>query len=105
MKNYKIIIFLFFGFLAASCDLDENPPFLDDSVYQDLQSATATLDGIYQGMTTYGTQEQRLFTVNGFSGFFTTGKNGNNLNNANNQNLFSLKPNYDIDSQNLWGGL
>ena len=105
MKNYKIIIFLFFGFLAASCDLDENPPFLDDTVYQDLQSATATLDGIYQGMTTYGTQEQRLFTVNGFSGLFTTGKNGNNLNNANNQNLFSLKPNYDIDSQALWGGL
>lgn len=105
MKHYKIIIFLFLGFLAISCDLDENPPFLDDTVYENTQSASATLDGIYQGITTYGTQEQRLFTINGFSGFFTTGKNGNNLNNANNQNLFSLKPNYDIDSQSLWGGL
>ena len=52
-------------------------------------------------------QEQRLFAIAGYSGLFTTGKNGgNNVNNVNNNaNLFSLKPTYDLDSENMWGGL
>jgi len=49
--------------------------------------------------------EQRIFVVNGFSGLFVTKKNGNNANNVNNINLFSLKPTYDRDSQNMWQGM
>ena len=49
--------------------------------------------------------EQRIFVLNGFSGLFVTKKNGNNNNNVNNINLFSLKPTYDRDSQNMWQGM
>ena len=49
--------------------------------------------------------EQRIFAVNGFSGLFVTKKNGNNANNVNNINLFSLKPTYDRDAQNMWAGI
>ena len=46
--------------------------------------------------------EQRIFAINGFSGFFITHKQGFDINNVNNQNLFSLKPAYDRDSENMW---
>ncbi|MEK9603093.1 MAG: RagB/SusD family nutrient uptake outer membrane protein [Flavobacteriaceae bacterium] len=105
MKNYKIILLMIFGLFTVSCDLDEDPIFLDVSMYENPESASAAIDGIYQSLTTYNTQERRYFVVNGFSGFFTTGKNGNNNKNINNVNLFSLKPVYDADSEAVWGGL
>ena len=107
MKNFKIILLAIIGILSMSCDLDEDPIFLDSqAVYTDINVAKGALDGIYQGLTSYGAQEQRLFALAGYSGLFVTGKNGgNNVNNVNNANLFSLKPTYDIDSENMWGGL
>lgn len=106
MKNIKIIILLGIALVLNSCNLDENPPFLDDSIYDSPQSARAALDGLYEALTTYNSQERRLFVINGFSGLFVTRKNGgNNVNNVNNANLFSLKPIYDIDSESVWGGM
>lgn len=105
MKNFKFILILIFGFLSSSCNLDEDPIFLDATLYDTPQSATAALDGIYQNITTYNAQERRFFVTNGFSGLFNTKKNGNNVNNANNVNLFSLKPVYDADSEAVWGGM
>ncbi|PHN06561.1 RagB/SusD family nutrient uptake outer membrane protein [Flavilitoribacter nigricans] len=105
MKNLKLILFLIFGISYGSCNLDENPPFLDDSLYSSVQSAHAALDGIYQSLTAYDAQERRYFVINGFSGLFLTRRNGgNNRNNVNNANLFSLKPTLDGDSEALWGG-
>lgn len=106
MKNFKIIALTIIGILAYSCDLDEDPIFLDlDATFSDLGVARGALVGIYRGLTTYGAQEQRIYALNGFSGFFTTGKNGNNRNNINNRTLFSLKPIYDRDSENMWGAI
>ena len=86
--------------------LDEDPIFLDaEATYADLEVARAALDGIYQSLSTYYAMEQRIFAVNGFSGLFVTKKNGNNANNVNNINLFSLKPTYDRDAQNMWAGI
>ena len=106
MKNFKIILLTVIGFNFYSCDLDEDPIFLDaEATYADLEVARAALDGIYQQLSTYNAMEQRIFAVNGFSGNFVTKKNGNNANNVNNINLFSLKPTYDRDAQNMWAGL
>jgi hypothetical protein len=106
MKNLKIILLTLIGFTFFTCDLEEDPIFLDaEATYADLEVARAALDGIYQQLTTYNAMEQRIFAVNGFSGHFVTKKNGNNANNVNNINLFSLKPTYDRDAQNMWGGL
>jgi hypothetical protein len=102
MKNFKIILLMFIGLTFYTCDLDEDPIFLDaEATYADLQVARGALDGIYQSMAVYGAQEQRIFAVNGFSGLFVTKKNGNFVNNVNNINLFSLKPTYDRDAQNV----
>ena len=106
MKNYKIILVTFIGLTLFNCDLDENPIFLDaKGTYSDLEIARGALDGIYQSMSVYGAQEQRIFAVNGFSGLFVTRKNGNSSNNVNNINLFSLKPTYDRDSDAMWRSL
>ena len=107
MKRLKITYLIILVLFTTSCDLDEDPIFLDsEAVYTDVNVAKGALDGIYQGLTSYGAQEQRLFAIAGYSGLFTTGKNGgNNVNNVNNANLFSLKPTYDLDSENMWGGL
>ena len=88
MKNFKIILLAIIGILSMSCDLDEDPIFLDSqAVYTDINVAKGALDGIYQGLTSYGAQEQRLFALAGYSGLFVTGKNGgNNVNNVNNAN-------------------
>lgn len=97
---------MFIGFTFYTCDLDEDPIFLDaEATYADLEVARAALDGIYQSLSTYNAMEQRIFAVNGFSGLFVTKKNGNNANNVNNINLFSLKPTYDRDAQNMWAGI
>ncbi len=105
MKFTKLIFLLSLGLLAQTCNLDEDPPFLDDTIYSTPQSAMAALRGIYQSLTTYGAQEQRFFVINGFSGHFNTRKNGGNVSNVNNANLFSLCPIQDRDAESTWGGL
>ena len=106
MKNLKIILLTFIGLTFYTCDLEEDPIFLDaEATYADLQVARGALDGIYQQLSSYMAMEQRIFVLNGFSGLFVTKKNGNNANNVNNINLFSLKPTYDRDSQNMWQGM
>jgi len=101
MKNFKITFLIMVLFLVYSCDLKEEPLFLQEYPNTSL-SVNAAVDGIYESLTAYGAKEQRYFVVNGYSGLFTTGKQGNRLNNINNQNLFSLKPNYDADSEQMW---
>ena len=107
MKNFKIILLSIIGLFITSCDLDEDPIFLDsNAVYSDINVAKGALDGIYQALTSYNAQERRIFAINGFSGLFAAGKNGgNNVNNINNANLFSLKPTYDADTEAMWGGV
>ena len=63
MKYLKYILIIPILF-SISCDLEENPPFLDETLYQDVQSAEAARDGIYQSITDYNTQERRLFIEN-----------------------------------------
>ena len=89
MKNIKILLLSTFV-IFSSCDLEENPPFLDESVYTDPDIVISALDGIYAALTTYNAQERRIFVLNGYSGFFNTRKQGGNINNPNNQNLFSV---------------
>ena len=64
MKDLKI---LFVCLTIISRDLDEDPPFLDESVYSDPEVVVSTLDGIYAALTTYNAQED--FVINGYSGF------------------------------------
>ena len=105
MKDLKIL-FVFALAIFSSCDLDEDPPFLDESVYSDPEVVVSTLDGIYAALTTYNAQERRLFVINGYSGFFNTRKQGGNINNPNNKNLFSLKPRpNEADVAAMWAGL
>ena len=105
MKNIKILL-LFTLAIFSSCDLEENPPFLDESVYTDPEVVVSALDGIYAALTTYNAQERRLFVINGYSGFFNTRKQGGNINNPNNKNLFSLKPRQnEADVAAMWAGL
>ena len=86
MKNFKIILLSIIGLFVTSCDLDEDPIFLDsNAVYSDISVAKGALDGIYQALTSYNAQERSIFAINGFSGLFAAGKNGgNNVNNINN---------------------
>ena len=75
MKYIKLFLILPLIFFV-SCDLDESPPFLDATLYQDVQSAEAARDGIYQALTGYNTQERRLFIENLYSGIMFTRKGG-----------------------------
>ena len=103
----KYIKYLFLILFIVSCevDLDETPPFLDDTMYSDPQSAQGARDGLYQALTTYDSQERRIFVVNGHSGLLVTGKGGNRLNSADNSTLFKLDAGYHGDVSALWGGL
>jgi len=104
MKDLKIL-FVFALAIFSSCDLDEDPPYLDKAAFNNPQSVLGTLDGIYAGLASYDGQERRLFVLNGFSGFFNTRRQGGNINNPNNTYLFSLKPNEnDNDATQLWLG-
>jgi|TARA_B110000881_G_C18576875_1_gene519136 hypothetical protein len=106
MKNLKFTIVIIFGFLSSSCNLDEDPIFLDSTMYDTPQSANAALDGIYQKLTTYDSMERRYWVNNGFSGLFITHRQGNNVNNnPHNSNLMALKPIQDQDSEMFWKGL
>ena len=64
MKNLKIILLSIIALFATSCDLDEDPIFLDsNAVYTDINVAKGALDGIYQSLTSYNAQERRIFAV------------------------------------------
>ena len=102
LKNLK---YLFVVLFIVGCNLDEEPPFLDETLYLDVQSAQAARDGIYQSLTTYNTQERRLFVTGGYSGLLITGKGGNRINSKDNTSLFTLTPGYHMDLQALWQGL
>lgn len=102
LKNFCFALTLV---VLSSCDLDESPPFLDQSIYQDPQSAEAARDGVFAALASYDAQERRLFVENGFSGLFVTRRNGNKLTSQWNANLFKLKPNDDTDTQGTWSGL
>ena len=65
--------------LLVSCNLDEDPPFLDSSMYDNALSAEAARDGIYAAFTHYNAQEQRMFVENGYSGLMVTRRGGNKL--------------------------
>ncbi|MEO1451873.1 MAG: hypothetical protein AAFV07_20245, partial [Bacteroidota bacterium] len=103
MKTIKICALLVIACLLQACDLNENPPFLDTSIYSSPQSSRAALDGIYQALTNYNSQERRYIVASGFSGLFVTRSGGANVNNINNTTLYALKPVSNNDFQELWG--
>ena len=105
MKYFKYLIFTLPVLFIIGCDLDEEPPFLDETNYTDAQSAQAARDGIYQSLTTYNTQERRLFITNLYSGLMFTGKGGNRVNTRDMSTLVSLKPGYHMDASFVWQGL
>ena len=105
MKNLKFILVLIFGFLSSSCNLDEEPIFLDETLYDTPESAIAALDGIYEKITTYDSMERRYWINNGFSGLFITHRQGNSVNNPHNSSLMALKPTQYQDSERFWRGL
>ena len=105
MKNLKFILVLIFGFLSSSCSLDEDPIFLDPTLYDNPESATAALDGIYQKLTTYDSMERRYWVINGFSGYFITTRQGNSINSPYNSSLMALKPFQDQASEAYWRGM
>ena len=103
-SSYLISFFSIVVFLI-SCDLDEDPPFMDNTLYNDPQSAEAARDGIYSGFTHYNAMEQRMFVENGYSGLFTTRRGGNKLSSVWMNGVMKLNPNDNVDNQNTWIGL
>jgi len=117
-KNFSLIIekirifqiLILIGLLSistilVSCDLDENPPFLDNSLYDNPQSSEAARDGIYAALTHYNAQEQRMFVENGYSGLFATRRGGNKLTSVWMNGVMKLNPDENVDNQNTWIGL
>ena len=106
-KIPKLFTLISVGVLLLSCDLDENPPFLDDpvSLYNDVTSSEYARDGIYAAFTHYNAMEQRLFVENGYSGLFTTRRGGNKLSSVWMNGVMKLNPNENVDNQNTWIGL
>lgn len=102
MKNFKLIIVLIVGCLSGSCNLEEDPIILNDTLYNTEQGAQAALDGIYRRATDYSAQARRLITVNGYSGFFNTNRGAYSLTNVDNQTLFSLKPILDSNTESYF---
>lgn len=107
LKMSKLLTLISVGVLILSCDLDENPPFLDDpvSLYNDVTSSAYARDGIYAAFTHYNAMEQRMFVENGYSGLFTTRRGGNKLSSVWMNGVIKLNPNENVDNQNTWVGL
>ena len=101
--KYIILLLILPLVFFVSCDLDESPPFLDATLYQDVQSAEAARDGIYQGLTGYNTQERRLFIENLYSGIMFTRKGGGRVTSRDMSTLCSLKPGYHMDAEFMLG--
>ena len=91
--------------LMVSCNLDEDPPFLDSSMYDNALSAEAARDGIYAALTHYQAQEQRMFVENAFSGLMVTRRGGNRLTSNWMNGQMKLRPDENVDTQNTWIGL
>ena len=106
-QTYSSYIISFFSVVVflISCDLDEDPPFMDNTLYNDPQSAEAARDGIYSGFTHYNAMEQRMFVENGYSGLFTTRRGGNKLSSVWMNGVMKLNPDDNVDNQNTWIGL
>ena len=102
MKIFRLVLLSLSLIIASSCELEEVAPFLDKTIYNDIETAKAAAKGIYAGLTSYNAKERGIYVINGFSGLFTSGKNGQTITNPNASNLFSLKPVYDADSQAMW---
>ena len=107
LKHIAMLVCLLFTttILLVSCNLEEDPPFLDVSLYNKSQEAEAARDGIYAALTHYNAQEQRLFVENGFSGLMVTRRGGNKLTSVWMNNVMKLNPNENVDNQNTWIGL
>ncbi len=103
--SLKVVSFVTIITFFISCDLDEYPPFMDNTLYSDPQSAEAARDGIYAAFTHYNAMEQRMFVENGYSGLFTTRRGGNKLSSVWMNGVMKLKPNENVDNQNTWIGL
>ena len=100
MKSLKLFL-LTSVIIFTGCDLDENPPFLDDTIYQDSQTIIGARDGMFQAITTYNTQERRLYVENLYGGLMQTGKGGRTT--ATDQvSLNALNPGYHNDAAFLW---
>ena len=106
-KDIAMLVCLLFttSLLLVSCNLDEDPPFLDSTMYNNPQSAEAARDGIYAAYATYNNQEQRMFVENGFSGLMVTRRGGNKLTSVWMNNVMKLNPRENVDTQNTWIGL
>lgn len=106
-KHITMLVCLLFtsSLLLVSCNLDEDPPFLDSTMYNNPQSAEAARDGIYAAYATYNNQEQRMFVENGFSGLMVTRRGGNKLTSVWMNNVMKLNPSENVDTQNTWIGL
>lgn len=107
IKHIAMLVCLLFTttILLVSCNLDEDPPFLDNTMYGNAQSAEAARDGIYAAFTHYNAQEQRMFVENGYSGLMVTRRGGNKLSAVWMNNVMKLNPNENVDTQNTWIGL
>ena len=107
LKHIAVLVCLLFTstILLFSCKLEEDPPFLDSTLYNNAQSAEAARDGIYAALTHYNAQEQRMFVENGFSGLMVTRRGGNKLTSVWMNNVMKLNPSENVDTQNSWIGL
>ena len=104
MKLFKYLILATTFIILSSCDLEENPPFLDASLYEDPQSALGARDGIYQALTTYNTQERRLYIENLYGGLMYTTKGGGRTNAREQTSINAMNPGLHPDAEFLWGG-
>ena len=107
LKHITILVCLLLTttLLLVSCNLDEDPPFLDSSMYDNALSAEAARDGIYAALTHYQAQEQRMFVENAFSGLMITRRGGNRLLANWMTGQMILNPDENVDTQNTWIGL
>ena len=107
LKHIAMLVFLLFttSLILVSCNLEEDPPFLDSTMYDNALSAEAARDGIYAAYATYNNQEQRMFVENGYSGLMVTRRGGNKLTSVWMNNVMKLNPNENVDTQNTWIGL
>jgi len=107
LKHIAMLVCILFTstLLLVSCNLEEDPPFLDSTMYDNALSAEAARDGIYAAYATYNNQEQRMFVENGYSGLMVTRRGGNKLTSVWMNNVMKLNPNENVDTQNTWIGL
>ena len=104
-KTLLLCLLLSTTLLLVSCNLEEDPPFLDSTMYENPQSAEAARDGIYAALAHYQAQEQRMFVENAFSGLMVTRRGGNRLSSVWMNGQMRLNPDENVDTQNTWIGM